>query len=163
MMKKRFYGGLILLAVVCLLGGCLEGAAKTVSMYDLRVAMLEADDSFPEMLSVSDEDVDAEHLFSYVSDISYDKVEHFFLSYSKEGLADELVVVTAKNTDDLAEIKGALEAHKESRIKLYQQYLPKEQKRAEDGMIFTKGLYVVLIISDQTDAVKAAFETMVET
>lgn len=153
---------LLLLFIILCLGACGSEKSETVSMYDLRKSMLQADESFPDMLSVSDEDTDAQDLFAYVSEVDYDKIEHFFLSYSSEGLADEIVVATAKNINDIEEIKESFEEHKKSRIKLYNQYMPKEQERAEQAVIFVKQQYVVLIIAQNSDAVKEAFENAVE-
>ena len=42
------------------------------------------------------------------------------------------------------------------------QYEPKEVKRMEDGVIFTKGQYAVLLICEHPDAVRKAFEEAVQ-
>ena len=39
---------------------------------------------------------------------------------------------------------------------------PKEVKRIEDGIIFTRGQYAVLIICDHPDAVRKSFEDMIK-
>lgn len=154
----------VMLALVVLLQcGC--GNTKTsdtVSMYDLRQTMEAADASLPDMLNASSAEEDAEDSFSYISDMDYDKVESFFLSYAKEGTADEIAVVAVKDANDVDEAKQSLEAHRQNRRKLLEQYEPEEVKRIDDGLVFAKDQYAVLIISDDAAAVKAAFEKAIE-
>lgn len=156
-MKKIL--SIMLAAIVLLQCGC--GGTKvsdTVSMYDLRQTMEAADPSLPEMLNASSAEDDAADSFSYISDMDYDKVDSFFLSYAKEGTADEIAVVAVKDLNDVDEAKKSLEKHRENRRKLLEQYEPEEVKRIEDGLVFAKDQYVVLIICDDSSAVKSAFE-----
>lgn len=150
----------VMLALVVLLQcGC--GGTKTsdtVSMYDLRQTMEAADKSLPEMLNASSADENATDQFAYISDLDYDKVDSFFLSYAKEGTADEIAVVAVKDVNDIDEVKQSLETHRQNRRKLLDQYEPEEVKRIDDGLVFAKDQYAVLIICDDASAVKAAFE-----
>ena len=142
----------MLALVVLLQCGC--GGTKTsdtVSMYDLRQTMEAADKSLPEMLNASSADENAADQFAYISDLDYGKVDSFFLSYAKEGTAD-----------DIDEAKQSLETHRQNRRKLLDQYEPEEVKRIDDGLVFAKDQYAVLIICDDASAVKAAFEKAIE-
>lgn len=154
----------VMLALVVLLQcGC--GGTKTsdtVSMYDLRQTMEAADTSLPEMLYASSADENAADQFAYISDLDYDKVDSFFLSYAKEGTADEIAVVAVKDVNDIDEAKQSLETHRQNRRKLLDQYEPEEVKRIDDGLVFAKDQYAVLIICDDAGAVKAAFEKAIE-
>ena len=154
----------VMLALVVLLQcGC--GGTKTsdtVSMYDLRQTMEEADKSLPEMLNASSADENAADQFAYISDLDYGKVDSFFLSYAKEGTADEIAVVAVKDVNDIDEAKQSLETHRQNRRKLLDQYEPEEVKRIDDGLVFAKDQYAVLIICDDASAVKAAFEKAIE-
>jgi hypothetical protein len=116
------------------------------------------------MLGLSTNDGNAEEQFgNNITDMDYDKIDDFFVSYAKEGgKADEIIVIAVKNTNDLAEAKQALEDHRESRRKLLEQYEPEEVKRVEDGIIFTEKQYAVLLICENQDAVKQAFEGAVK-
>ena len=150
----------VMLALVVLLQcGC--GGTKTsdtVSMYDLRQTMEAADKSLPEMLTASRADENAADQFACISHLDYDKVDSFFLSYAKEGTADEIAVVAVKDENDIDEAKQSLETHRQNRRKLLDQYEPEEVKRIDDGLVFAKDQYAVLIICDDASAVKAAFE-----
>ena len=103
-------------------------------------------------------ELDPADQFAYISDLDYDKVDSFFLSYAKEGTADEIAVVAVKDVNDIDEAKQSLETHRQNRRKLLDQYEPEEVKRIDDGLVFAKNQYAVLIICDDASAVKAAFE-----
>ena len=89
-------------------------------------------------------------------------MDSFFLSYAKEGTADEIAVVAVKDVNDIDEAKQSLETHRQNRRKLLDQYEPEEVKRIDDGLVFAKDQYAVLIICDDASAVKAAFEKAIE-
>jgi hypothetical protein len=153
----------VMLALVVLLQcGCGGTKSDTVSMYDLRQTMEAADKSLPEMLNASSADENAADQFAYISDLDYGKVDSFFLSYAKEGTADEIAVVAVKDENDIDEAKQSLETHRQNRRKLLDQYEPEEVKRIDDGLVFAKDQYAVLIICDDASAVKAAFEKAIE-
>lgn len=155
---------MIVAVILVLLCGCGTGSSAgtdTVSMYDLAQKMEAAESSLPEMLYASSADGNAKEQFTHISDMEYDKVDSYFVSYSKEGKADEITVIAVKDPADVSEAKESLVRHRQSRIKLLNQYEPKEVKRMEDGLIFTKGQYAVLLICDHPDAVRKAFEDAV--
>ena len=160
-------------AALIICSGCGSGA-KTVSMYDLCKTMEAAESSLPDMLYASsadsgssDDDKDKtdkntiKQNFENISDMEYGKVDSYFVSYSREGKADEITVIAVKDPKDVQEAKESLERHRQNRIKLLQQYEPREVKRMEDGLIFTKAQYAVLIICDHPDGVRKAFENAV--
>nr|MCR5784526.1 DUF4358 domain-containing protein [Eubacterium sp.] len=134
---------------------------EIVSMYDLSKAMLAADETLPDMTTVSSNDEDAENLFGYLSDLEYDKVDSFFLSYSSEGLADEIAVIAVKDAADVEEAKKTLDAQVENRLNTYTQYDPSQVDRVENAVVFTTGRYAVLIICDGDEAVKDAFNDFI--
>lgn len=68
-------------------------------------------------------------------------------------LAKDITSITS-NTGDAS----TLRAHVDDRLKLFQQYGPDQASRVEKAEIFTKDQYAVLLICDDSDAVKTAFE-----
>lgn len=136
--------------------GC-GGSSDTVSMFDLRTAMEAADDTLGEMLSADSSEEDAEDLFAYISDMDYSKVDKFFVSYSNEGVADEIAVIALKDASDAQEAEKSLEKHVQDRINVFSQYAPEQVKKAENAITFKDGRYAVLIICDKQDEVKKAF------
>ena len=163
MKKHRWLAAL--LAALTVLGLCACGqkadAPQTVSMIDLRTAMEAAAPSLPDMRYVSDADDDPAGLFAHLSDMDYDKVERFFLSYSAAGLADEIAVIAVKDRADAEAAADSLRAHLEDRARLYEQYKPDQLQRVQDGLVFTWKHYAVLIVCDEADAVKDAFDRFV--
>ena len=145
----------ILCAVSC---GKKEETDPMVSMYDLRVMMLGADETLPEMKSVSSSDADAESLFSYLSDFDYSKVEGFFLSYAVEGDSYEIAVVALRDEGDVTAMKESIEKHVAGRVELYKNYKPDQVSRAETAKVAICGRYVALVMCDKVDAVLDAFE-----
>ena len=158
MLAKRIAA--LALLVALLLGGCAR-EETTVSMYDLEKQMLAADATLPEMNSVSGSSENPETLFAYLSDLEYQKVEQFFLAYSKEGKADEIAVILTRDEQDTEAARESLERHVQSRQKLYDQYDPDQAVRVKNALVFTRGRYAVLILCDGGNAVREAFEAAV--
>lgn len=91
-----------LLAVLSLAACGNEGSGTaTVNMKQLQQAMLAAAPSLSETASTTGDAADAKETFSYVSDLPYDKVENFLLSYSTTGKADEIAVIAVKDPADV--------------------------------------------------------------
>ena len=165
---KRIKKGIWIMPVLALLivcAGCGSGksSSNTVSMYDLRTAMEQADPDLPEMLNASSTEKDAEDKFSHISDMDYKKVDSYFVSYSSDGhKADEIVVIAVNDKADVDEAKESLTKHQQDRYHLLQSYEPKQVSRIQDGLIFTEGQYAVLIITNHNDDVRKAFEDTIK-
>ena len=101
-MRTKLLSALCVLCLALGLCACSGGDGTTdttakADMEDLQAALLAADPSLPEMLSVTGDVEDAARLFTYVSDFPYEKVENFLLSYSATGKADEIAVIAVKD------------------------------------------------------------------
>lgn len=129
-----------------------------VSMYDLRVAMLAAQPGLPEMTSVSSSDENAEALFGYLSDLSYEKVEGFFLSYASDGkTANEFAVVCLKDKADVPALESSIRSHVKGRVDLYKTYAPDQVEQASAAQLVSQDRYVALIMCADQTPVKTAF------
>lgn len=138
-----------------------SSAADTYTYADmtkLAADMAAADSTLPDMLTVTDADDGAEASFASIGDMAYDKIAHWLLVYSSEGKADEICVIAVNNAGDVKEAKDTLQKHADSRVRMYREYDASQAPRAEKAVIFTEGRYAVLIICDNADAVKAAFQ-----
>ena len=149
--------GLLILALAgC--GGNETSPTQTADMEAMQTALLAADPTLPEMRSITGQVGDAETLFTYVSDLPYEKVDDFLLSYSAEGKADEIAVIAVKDPADAEAAADTLRAHLDQRLTLFRQYSPDEVSRAEKALVFTQDQYAVLLICDGNQDVKTAFE-----
>ena len=112
----------------------------------------------PPYTSVSSSDENADGLFAYLSDLSYDKVEGFFLTYSSDGkTANEIAVICLKDPADLPALEASLKAHIKGRVDLYKTYAPDQVEQASAAEVVTQGRYMALIMCSDRAAVKAAF------
>jgi len=163
-MKKRITALLLAFTVVFLMGcgGEKKEEVKDVNFYDLRTTMLGATDKLPEMQTASSADDNAAELLAYVSDIDYEKVSNFFVSYSKEGLADEIVVISVKDEADVKEAKESLQKHLEHRKNLFANYAIEQASRLDSAVLKVSGRYVVLIIADDYTKIEKAFDDMLK-
>ena len=85
---------ILIIAVVLLIflsasGGSADNSdsSKMIPVSKLKDAMIAADTTLPELVTVSGSDEQAELNFSYLSDISYDLIEDYFYAYAKDGSA----------------------------------------------------------------------------
>ena len=152
--------GLLFMMTACG-GGDSATTLKDVPSADLAKAMSEAESSLPDMETLTEEDPEPEIILTSVSDIEFDKVEGFFICYSKEGKADEIVVLKMKDAADAAEAETSLNTHKEKRSSMYATYDPSQVSRVDNGIVFSEGQYAVLIVTDHPTDVQAAFSAAV--
>ena len=173
-MKARFAALILAALALFSLAGCGGGSSAqtqtpAVDGGALLRAMMEADDSLPEMTTVaidagslssnSADYRDSKKTFSYISDLPFDLVDRFAVAYSVDGrLADEIAVIAVKDEADAGDALDSLRRHQEDRLKLYQTYGPQEAARVEKAHMFTRNQYAVLIICDDTTSVTDAFE-----
>lgn len=157
---KRFTA-LILTLLLCLSVCACGDNDELVSMYDLRVEMEKAAGYLPDMLSISSADEKGEASFSYISDIDYDKVDAYFVSYANGPESYELAVIAVKDASDVSEAEASLKQHRQNRVSFYESYAVSEVQRAENALVFSSGRYAVLIMTDNNSAVKKAFSSFV--
>lgn len=160
---KRLCVCLLALVMLC---SCFTGCKKKetassqpVSMYDLSRAMLSAA-SFGEMKYVSSSDDGAEEKFDYISDLDYEKIDSFFVSYAEDGKgnADEIAVLRVKQSADTDAAVASLQRHLEKRGNLYRTYDPSQSEKVGKGVVFGSDTFAVLIVSSDNGAVRKAFE-----
>lgn len=132
-----------------------------ISMYDLQKAMLGAAKDLPDMTTVNSSSDDAASLFSYLSDMDYDKTNGFFLAYATEGDSYEIAAVRVKDASDIKDAEDSLKKHVEGRVNLYKTYAPDQTDRAKSAEVFTNGRFAVLVMCDDQPDVKTAFENFI--
>ena len=130
---------------------------KSINIIDIEVlqkAMLDAAPSLSESIQINSKAEDAETNFMGFSNLDYEKVDGFFLCYSKDAVADEIAVIRVKNNADVQSALDSLETHAEQKMSLFSDY---SAKGTEKYSAFCEGNYAVLIICEEADTVKQAF------
>ena len=75
--------------------------------------------------------------------------------------ADEIWLVEAKDGSAAAEIEELARSRVEQRMEEFKGYSPEQYKVLEGAAILREGNYVVLLVSQDTEALKAAFDKAV--
>ena len=163
-MLKRLTAIISLLCIIASLCACSAKGEAQISLYDLKTAMVQATDKFDEMTYASSEDNDAANIFTNISDMSYSKVNAFFVYYATNGTgnADEIAVIQVKNAKDLTEARKSLEAHLEKRKSLYSTYDKSQLKKLEGARVVSNGNCTALIVGDEADKISDAFNNFFE-
>ena len=164
-MKKHIIPA-VLLILALVLTSCSAGSPaekKEISMYDLCAAMKNAGANLADMSYASSEDENAEELLSSIADFDYEKVESFFILYATDGSksADEIVVVSAKDSAYTGEMTALLRNHLEYRTSLYKTYGPEQVPKLEKAKVFSEGSLAVFIAADDAPQIQNAFYTFI--
>ena len=133
--------------------------AEEISMYDLNQALVGFTGDPDSMKYASSSDSNPEELLSHVSNIEYSKVKAFFITYASNGTgnADEIVAIQVKKKSDLNQAADSLKSHLETRKTLYAAYDKSQLPKLEKAKVFTRGTLAILMVSDNSDKMEAAF------
>lgn len=133
--------------------------AEEISMYDLNQALVGFTGDPDNMKYASSSDSNPEELLSHVSNIEYSKVKAFFITYATNGTgnADEIVAIQVKKKSDLNQAADSLRSHLETRKTLYAAYDKSQLPKLEKAKVFTRGTLAILMVSDNSDKMEAAF------
>lgn len=157
MMVKRIVCALCAVMLSLSLCACGE-KTKSIDMQALENSMVSADKTLPEMKVSGSWDENAEKAFSYISDLEYNKIHGFFLTYAADGMAYEIAVVQLKDKSDASAMADSLREHVQSRVQMYKTYEPEQVQRAESAVVKTDGDCVLLIMSDAPQNAETAFK-----
>lgn len=155
--RNRWLAAALAALGILLLTAC-GAKVQEVSMYDLHKAM-STPVSFSDMKYVSSAEDHADELLENVSEISYSKVQGFFIYYAANGTgnADELVAIQVKRPGDITEAVASLRAHLEKRRALYATYDKTQLGKLDNGRVVSKNGVAALIVCDNPDQVETAF------
>lgn len=147
---------LLVLCMVMMLGACGSSSDK-VDIKELKTQMLDRAGSLPQMQEINSDQKDGEDNFFNFADLDYDLVESYYFCYSATGTADEIGVIVLKDEESIVEAKKAVEAHLDSRQRLFREYQPEEESRANNAAVITRGRTVAFIMCDNATGVKKVF------
>lgn len=163
-LNNRKHVVLLLTILSLFLTACGKKAdVKVVELTNVKNEMQKAAESLPKMSLISGKDENAKKNIVYLTNIDYEKIEDYFFLYAQLGAdntitANEIAVILLKDEADSEDVVKDLKSYVESRVALFKQYQPEEVERAEKALVFKEGRYAVMIMCDEQDAVKDAFE-----
>lgn len=139
-MKKYVLIGIILF-LVC---GCGK-ETKTFTPNDLASELLTEVD-FDDELTLFEGNI------SKIYDMP--EVEDYVIYIGSGATAEEIAIITLKNSSDEADVKAALEKRVEEQKQNFANYVPEEVSRLEKSIIKSNEKYVVLCVSNDNQAEK---------
>ncbi|MDE6209260.1 MAG: DUF4358 domain-containing protein [Lachnospiraceae bacterium] len=134
-----------------------EGKYTSKEIYDKVSASIT---DMPEMTVVDNTTDEGKDSFTYVTDLEQDKIKDFVFAYSKDGKADEVVVIQLKNSEDLKKVQADLEERLETRRNTFSIYDAEEGSKFQGATVVKNGNYLMLIIGNQAQNGKYAFNDM---
>ncbi len=151
-MKKIFYAFMLVFALT----GCGKYENETVSLSELGSALSFAAD----MEDVVYEDLmDMEAAAHY--GISPNEIEGGVVYRSTDGEeADEVILVKAKNHDFLRNVEMALESEANDLSNAWK-YDAEEREKTEKHILKTRGMYVLLAVTEEPERVEKVFDGMI--
>ena len=149
---KRTTALLLSLVMVCAMMTACGDDAEEISMYDLHKKLVAYTGDPDNMKYASSSDQNPADLLVNVSDIEYSKVKAFF-----KGNADEIVAIQVKKKSDLNEAAASLKSHLEVRKTLYSTYDKTQLPKLNKAKVFTRGTLAILMVSENSDKMEAAF------
>lgn len=103
--------------------------------------------------------------FDNVMEVFYDlnvDLEDGAIIYSVNSRAYEWAVLEVSGKKDIKAVKDAFANRKEQRSAAYYGYFPEETKMIDDGLVYSRGNYVVLAICDDEASAKEGFNKTFE-
>lgn len=166
-MKKILSITIILLTLVAFVG-CAE---KTPSIPNVPVkdifsnieTKVESVSSLTELNFKSEELSDFDKLAIENFGINPEDLEEGIAKYPMINLqVNEVIILKAKDETKLESLKEAINTHIEKQIKSFENYVPKNVEIINNHILKTKGNYILLAISQNTEEIEAAFDESFE-
>ena len=156
---KKFTAIILSAVLFCGILTACGDETEEISMFDLNQALVGFTAEPDNMKYASSSDSNPEELLAHVSNIDYGKVKAFFITYATNGTgnADEIVAIQVKKKSDLNQAADSLRSHLETRKTLYAAYDKSQLPKLEKAKVFTRGTLAILMVSDNSDKMEAAF------
>lgn len=119
------------------------------------------DDKEYEAALVTYGDTDFDNVMEVFYDLNVD-LEDGAIIYSVNSRAYEWAVLEVSGKEDVKAVKDAFARRKEQRSAAYYGYFPEETKMIDDGLVYSRGNYVVLAICDDEASAKEGFNKTFE-
>lgn len=127
----------------------------------LELATGMMDDKEYEVALVTYGDTDFDNVMGVFYDLNVD-LEDGAIIYSLNSRAYEWAVLEVSGKEDVRAVEEAFANRKEQRSAAYYGYFPEETKMIDDGLVYSRGNYVVLAICDDETSAKEGFNKTFE-
>lgn len=135
-----------------------EDTGKNVDLSALMDAMMAADPTLPEMVTVTGGGDKGAADFTYLSHLEdYKRVDEYCYAAADAGTAEEIAVIKLKDAGDAAALMDSLHKHVEQRQGTFREYDPSQVPLTEQAVIVREGRYVALIVCQKNGLVQKAF------
>ncbi len=153
---------LISFTSACSLGNTGPGKDTKVTKADcLELVTGMMDDKEYEAALVTYGDTEFDNVMEVFYDLNVD-LEDGAIIYSVNSRAYEWAVLEVSGKKDVKAVKDAFANRKEQRSAAYYGYFPEETKMIDDGLVYSRGNYVVLAICDDEASAKEGFNKTFE-
>lgn len=96
---------------------------------------------YAEKLNIDPEDINAGYILAPMMNVK----------------SDEIILLEAKDEEQVATLKKALEEELQAQINTWQQYLPDQFEKVKNNVITTNGRYLLYVTYDNPDAIVKIF------
>ncbi|MEK4231063.1 DUF4358 domain-containing protein [Solibacillus sp. FSL H8-0538] len=73
---------------------------------------------------------------------------------------NEIAILKVKNAEDIPDVESAVKQRAENVKKQFETYLPDQYENAKNYKLITKGNYVLLVISEEADALVKVYNSL---
>lgn len=72
--------------------------------------------------------------------------------------SNEIIILKAKDEEDVDSLKEALEREQDVQIGIWEQYLPDQYEKVKENIIKTKGTYLLFVTADDASSIEDLFD-----
>ena len=152
MIKKSIF---LIILIVFLTMVYADGNAKDVPMEDIENKLIEETD-LGKMAKCGNR-----NLMQFLN-LDYQQYDEYLYYKGKEALSvDEVLIVKAKNRDDLSAVKDAVENRIDSQITTYEGYGPSQVALLKNAVVTTKGKYLFYCTGKSAEKNEEVFDSVI--
>ena len=165
MKRQRFLLGMLLLCLLALLGALLTGCGSgnnDAACIDIVKGCSEiaSEGTFDTWAGYGEEIYDDS--FDSMYGVQYDMIDDGAICYTEAGgVADEITVLHLKNQEDISIAKEKLSDRVATRRNAFAGYKPEEVSKIDNSRIIVQGNFVILLISDDNDAMETEIRRII--
>lgn len=152
----------VLTAAALACAGCSDSAAPTIQNTDQKTAKSigEIYQEIEDTVSLKSPQCMDEDFISNYYGIDAASLDEYIFSMSEDAAqAETIIIMKAKNADDLEELTDSLQTVVDEKKNEMENYIPEQFAIVEKSKVQTKDNYVWLVISDNADEVTDIIES----